>query len=42
MRLDYVFIPGSSAGRLTACEVMAAAPGLEEASDHLPLLAQVD
>jgi len=42
VRLDYAFVPGPSADRLRGCQVMAAAPGLKEASDHLPLLAEVD
>jgi exonuclease III len=42
VRLDYAFVPGPSADRLKGCAVMAAAPGLKEASDHLPLLAEVD
>jgi exodeoxyribonuclease-3 len=42
LRLDYVFVPGASAGRLKACRVLSEAPGLKEASDHLPLLAEVD
>ena len=41
LRLDFAFVPTASADRLKACEVMAAAPGLKEASDHLPLLAEV-
>jgi exodeoxyribonuclease-3 len=42
LRLDFAFVPGGSEARLKACEVMAGAPGLAEASDHLPLLAEVD
>ena len=42
LRLDFAFVPGSSPERLKACVVMAQAPGLKEASDHLPLLAEVD
>jgi len=42
LRLDYAFVPGASTARLKVCEVMAAAPALKEASDHLPLLAEVD
>lgn len=41
LRLDFAFVPGTSADRLKSCQVMAAAPGLTEASDHLPLLAEV-
>ena len=42
VRLDYAFVPGPSVDRLKGCEVVAAAPGLKEASDHLPLLAEMD
>lgn len=42
VRLDFAFVPARSAERLRGCEVMASAPGLKEASDHLPLLAEVD
>jgi exodeoxyribonuclease-3 len=41
LRLDYAFVPGTAADRLTASTVMAAAPGLKEASDHLPLLIDI-
>lgn len=41
LRLDYAFVPGTAADRLTACAVIAAAPGLKEASDHLPLLIEI-
>ena len=41
LRLDFAFVPTASADRLRACQVMAGAPGLKEASDHLPLLAEV-
>ena len=42
VRLDYAFVPGRSADRVKECEVMAKAPGLKEASDHLPLRAEMD
>lgn len=42
LRLDYAFVPGASVERLKGCEVMASAPALKDASDHLPLLAEVD
>ena len=42
VRLDYAFVPGASAGRLKECEVMTSAPGLKDASDHLPLRAELD
>lgn len=42
VRLDYVFVPVAFAERLRACEVITEAPSLAHASDHLPLLAQLD
>jgi exodeoxyribonuclease-3 len=42
VRLDYLFVPGAAVQRLKRCEVMSSAPGLKDASDHLPLLAEVD
>jgi endonuclease/exonuclease/phosphatase family metal-dependent hydrolase len=42
VRLDYAFVPGALADRLKGCDVMASPPGLKEASDHLPLRAEVD
>lgn len=39
IRLDYVFVPASAAGRLRRCEVIPARSG---ASDHLPLLAELE
>jgi endonuclease/exonuclease/phosphatase family metal-dependent hydrolase len=39
VRLDFVFVPGSSAERLRRCEV-AKADGAAPASDHYPLLAE--
>jgi exodeoxyribonuclease-3 len=41
LRLDYIFLPGHSADRIKSCEVIAA-PAALSASDHFPLLAQVD
>jgi len=41
LRLDYVFLPARFADRLKSCEVMRHA-GVAAASDHLPLLAEVD
>ena len=40
VRLDYVFLPGGRAERLLSCEIVRDGP-LKEASDHLPLLAQI-
>jgi endonuclease/exonuclease/phosphatase family metal-dependent hydrolase len=41
VRLDYAFVPTGFANRLRACEVVNG-PGTTEASDHFPLLAEVD
>ena len=41
LRLDYVFLPQHSANRIKSCEVIVN-PATLTASDHLPLLAQVD
>jgi exodeoxyribonuclease-3 len=42
VRLDYVFLPSRSAERLSSCEVVTSAPGIAAASDHLPVLAELD
>ncbi len=42
VRLDYVFVPSSFADRLKTCEVITETPGVTHASDHLPLLANLD
>lgn len=41
VRLDYVFVPAGSADRATSCEVVQH-PQLQAASDHLPVLAEVN
>jgi exodeoxyribonuclease-3 len=41
VRLDYVFLPARDAARLKSCDVLEAA-GAAAASDHLPLLAEID
>ena len=41
VRLDYAFLPAASRDRLQASQVIVAADGLKEASDHLPLLAEI-
>jgi endonuclease/exonuclease/phosphatase family metal-dependent hydrolase len=41
VRLDYVFVPAPYAGRLQSCEIVASEPA-RAASDHFPLLAQLD
>jgi endonuclease/exonuclease/phosphatase family metal-dependent hydrolase len=41
VRLDYVFLPSPHVARLRACDVVREDPA-HEASDHLPLLAEID
>ena len=41
VRLDFIFVPGSFAQRLRRCEVVKAS-GDAEASDHFPLVAELD
>ena len=41
VRLDYLFLPARYADRLKACDVVTAPPA-PTASDHLPLLAQIE
>ena len=41
VRLDYVFLPARHAARLKSCDVLEAA-GAAAASDHLPLLAEIE
>jgi endonuclease/exonuclease/phosphatase family metal-dependent hydrolase len=41
LRLDYIFLPGHSADRIKSCEVFAE-PAALRASDHFPLMANVD
>jgi exodeoxyribonuclease III len=42
VRLDYAFMPTSFAPRLNGCAVVKDAPGVTAASDHFPLLAELD
>jgi exonuclease III len=43
IRLDYAFLPQHGKERLRRCEVVKDGDGpLQEASDHLPLLVEVD
>jgi endonuclease/exonuclease/phosphatase family metal-dependent hydrolase len=42
LRLDYVFVPSSFATGLKACEVVDHPAGVSTASDHLPLLAELE
>jgi exodeoxyribonuclease-3 len=41
VRLDYAFVPKTFADRLRRCEIVRDAPGAREASDHFPLLTEV-
>jgi exodeoxyribonuclease-3 len=41
LRLDYVFVPKAFATRLLCCEVLTNGPA-KDASDHFPLLTQID
>jgi endonuclease/exonuclease/phosphatase family metal-dependent hydrolase len=41
LRLDYVFTPAPDVERVTQCEVVTT-PGVAAASDHHPLLADLD
>lgn len=42
VRLDYLFVPTPFADRLKACQVLYEAPAVGQASDHFPLLAQLE
>jgi exodeoxyribonuclease-3 len=42
VRLDYLFLPSQHSSRVKQCEVARDAPGAREASDHFPLLMEVD
>jgi exodeoxyribonuclease-3 len=42
LRLDYIFLPVSFADRLKRCEVRNGSPAAAHASDHFPLLADLD
>lgn len=42
VRLDYVFLPGRERERIARCEVLLDAPRAREASDHFPLLAELN
>jgi endonuclease/exonuclease/phosphatase family metal-dependent hydrolase len=41
VRLDYVFLPSRAASSVKRCEVVRDVPGVREASDHFPLLADI-
>ncbi|MEP6919871.1 MAG: endonuclease/exonuclease/phosphatase family protein [bacterium] len=42
LRLDYVFLPKAFADRLKSCEVVTQPETVASASDHFPLIAQLD
>ena len=42
VRLDYAFLPTPYAEQLKTCDVIRGLPTLREASDHLPLLSELD
>lgn len=42
LRLDYIFLPASFAASLSSCQVINQAAQAASASDHFPLLAQLD
>ena len=42
LRLDYIFVPAAFAARLKSCRVIKEPPEVASASDHFPLLAQLD
>ena len=42
VRLDYVFVPNEFCGQTKSCEVDRESPQVLNASDHLPLLAQME
>jgi exodeoxyribonuclease-3 len=42
IRLDYAFLPTAFASRLKRCEVIQDVAGAREASDHFPLLSEIE
>jgi endonuclease/exonuclease/phosphatase family metal-dependent hydrolase len=42
VRLDYMFMPERDAARVTRCEVLSALPESPVASDHFPLLVELE
>jgi len=42
VRLDYVFTPTAFASRFKSCEVRQSPPIVKQASDHFPLLVEID
>lgn len=41
VRLDYAFLPEPAKGNLLRCEIVRNHPSLKEASDHFPLLSEI-
>jgi endonuclease/exonuclease/phosphatase family metal-dependent hydrolase len=42
VRLDYIFLPERDRERVRSCAVLLEAPRAAEASDHFPLLAEIE
>jgi exodeoxyribonuclease III len=42
VRLDYAFLPAAYTAKLKSCQVVRDLPQLRDASDHLPLLTELD
>jgi endonuclease/exonuclease/phosphatase family metal-dependent hydrolase len=42
LRLDYAFVPESYRDAVRECDVVRDVPGVAEASDHLPLVTEID
>ena len=42
VRLDYVFVPAAYVDRVRSCQVISDIPGAAKASDHFPLLAEIE
>ena len=42
VRLDFIFLPAEHIKKLTACKVMTDHPQVRTASDHFPLLCEID
>jgi exodeoxyribonuclease-3 len=42
VRLDYAFVPDRDVERIIACDIVHGAPRVAQASDHYPLLVELD
>ena len=42
VRLDYIFLPSEKIEALTACKVITEHPKVHDASDHFPLLSEIE